>query len=289
METTTLKGTVCYNGAPFAGWQRQWSRGGRTTAGDSGPASCLRGNDTARTVQGDIEDAMSRIANEPIAIQGAGRTDAGVHALGQVFSCEWPGEPPERLRYALNKMLTPDIRIDSLEPAAPGFNARFDATSKIYRYAFQLTRTPHPWSACYAWQTPHGVNLELLSELLPQLEGEHDFAGFQSAGAQERKSTVRTIHSVRLLQGEGLVRAEGQEHLYSLEFHGNGFLYKMVRNLTGTLMEIARGRFPREKLRQCLESPGPFTGHCAPPHGLALMRVFYSEDSADSRSASTAR
>jgi tRNA pseudouridine38-40 synthase len=236
---TTLKCTVAYCGGPFAGWQRQ--------AGQ-------------RTVQGDIEAAMSRIANQPIAIQGAGRTDAGVHALGQVFSCVWPGQPPERLRYALNKMLAPDIRIEDMTVVPEGFNARFDATSKIYRYAMALTRAPHPWAAGFSWQVPFAVDLDLLRTLLPQIEGTHDFAGFESAGAQERRSTVRTIYSVRLVEG-GLLHAPGQEGLYALEYHGNGFLYRMVRNLTGTLIEIARGRFAPEKLQQCLHSPGrPRTG-----------------------------
>jgi len=253
---TTLKGTVSYDGTDFCGWQRQRKQ---------------------RTVQGEIERAMSSIANQPIAIQGAGRTDAGVHAFGQVFSCVWPGEPPARLAHALSKMLAPEIRIEGMEQAAPEFNARFSATSKRYRYAFELARSPHPLGARYAWQVPYDVDLKKLAALLPLVEGTHDFAGFQSANAQERKTTVRTLFSVRLIEG-GLVAPAGYTKLHSIEFHGDGFLYKMVRNLTGTLIEIARCRFPEDFLMELLHSPGPFTGHCAPPHGLALMRVFYGDE-----------
>lgn len=253
---TTLKAVVSYDGTDFCGWQRQREQ---------------------RTVQGEIEAALSRIADQPVPIQGAGRTDAGVHACGQVFSCVWPGRPPERLAHALSKMLSPEIRIESLTEAAPDFNARFSATSKRYRYTFELARSPHPLSARYAWQVPYEVDMDLLARLLPTLHGTHDFAGFQSAGAQDRKTTVRTLHSVQLRTG-GLVTPEGYGKLHSIEYHGDGFLYKMVRNLTGTLIEIARGRFDASFLETCLQSAGPFGGHCAPPHGLALMRVFYGDE-----------
>ncbi len=253
---TTLKGIVAYDGTSFCGWQRQRED---------------------RTVQGEIEKALSRIADQPVAIQGAGRTDSGVHAFGQVFSCVWPGEPPARLAHAVSKMLAPEIRIESIETAAADFNARFSATSKRYRYALELARNPHPLSARYAWQIPYEVDLALLESLLPRLAGTHDFAGFQSAGAQERRTTVRTLFGVSLQPG-GLATPYRYDRLYTLEFHGDGFLYKMVRNLTGTLIEIARGRFSEDFIEEALASSGPFTGHCAPPHGLALARVYYGDE-----------
>ena len=111
METTTLKGIVRYQGTDFCGWQRQ---------------------DNGITVQGEIEAALSKIADSPVSIQGAGRTDAGVHALGQVFSCRWPGKAPQRLAHALCKMLSPKIRIESLQEVPHSFNARFDAKGKRY-------------------------------------------------------------------------------------------------------------------------------------------------------------
>ncbi len=256
-ETCTLKGIVRYDGTAFCGWQQQ---------------------KTHRTVQGDIEAAMGRIASAPVSIQGAGRTDAGVHAMGQVFSCVWPGPFPKRLRHALSKMLSPEIRIVSLEPAAPDFNARFSAHSKRYAYSIELSREPDPFAARYAWHVPYKVDLDLIHALLPKLEGKHDFAGFQSTGTQ-MKTTVRTLFSVQLHPG-GVIGPADNPNLWHLEFHGDGFLYKMVRNLTGTLIEIGRGRFPATFLDEALASSGPFRGHCAPAHGLVMKEVLYPATSA---------
>lgn len=252
--TTYWKGTVCYDGTGYVGWQRQ----------DNGP-----------TVQGELEAALSRIADRPVAIQGAGRTDSGVHAFGQVFSFEWPGEPPQRLRHAVSKMLGPRIRVTALEPAAPDFNARFSATGKTYRYAIDNAQEPWPLCARYAWHVPHKLDFALIESLLPDIEGTRDFGGFQSVGAQMKTNTVRTVHSVRLLRGEGIVTPAGYTPIFSLEYQGDGFLYKMVRNLTGTLIEIGRGRFEPDFIREQLAAGGPFLGHCAPPHGLAMMEVRY--------------
>ncbi len=250
----TLKGTVRYDGTRFAGWQRQ---------------------SNGRTVQGEIETAMARIAGRHVAVQGAGRTDAGVHALGQVFSCRWPGDPPERLRHALSQMLSPEIRITRLVPVADDFNARFSAKSKRYCYAIDTGSEADPFSARYAWHVPYRLDLALMASLLPKLVGRHDFAGFQSTGSQ-MKTTVRTLYSATLEQG-GLVEARDGERLWRFNFHGDGFLYHMVRNMVGTLVEIGRGRFDPAFLDQCVDAPGPFLGHCAPAHGLAMAEVFYDE------------
>lgn len=252
--STTLKCVVRYDGTDFAGWQRQPGR---------------------RTVQGALEDALSRIAAAKVAIQGAGRTDAGVHALGQVFSCRWPGEPPARLAYALSKMLGPEIRIESLEPAPPQFNARFDALGKRYIYAFDFNRRPDPFSARYAWHVPYALDLDLFQSALAGVIGCHDFAGFQSAGNQ-MQHTVRTIFSAVFNKG-GLCGATDAHGLYRVELTGDGFLYKMVRNICGTLVEVARGRFPSNAVSYMLYAGGAFHGHCAPAQGLALAEVFYDE------------
>lgn len=252
--TTTLKGTVRYLGTPFSGWQAQ---------------------EDQRTVQGDIETALSRIASQPIRIQGAGRTDAGVHALGQVFSCEWPKAVPPNLRHALCRMLEPEIQIAALAPVSSDFNARFSAKAKRYCYTFHFSREMDPFSAPYSWQVPYKVDIDQIRSLLPQLEGTHDFAGFQSTGCQ-MKTTVRTIYSAKIHQGAVVGPRDGQ-NLWHIEFFGNGFLYKMVRNLSGTLVEIGRGRFGPDFLQKALESGGPFRGHCAPPQGLVMKEVLYDE------------
>ncbi len=250
----TLKGTVRYDGTGFAGWQRQ---------------------EDQRTVQGELEAALSRIAGRPTPIQGAGRTDAGVHAFGQVFSCRWPAPPPDRLRHALSQMLSPEIRVTELITAAESFNARFDAVGKSYAYTIDVSKEADPFSAHYAWHVPYKLDLNFLASLLPQLEGEHDFAGFESTGSQ-MKTTVRCLHRVTLQRG-GLIAPADANELWHLRFHGNGFLYHMVRNLAGTLIEIARGRFEPTFLAESLTSGGPFKGHCAPAHGLVLEKVFYED------------
>lgn len=249
----TLKGTVRYDGTDFAGWQVQPGR---------------------RTVQGSLQEAMSRIAGQTVRIQGASRTDAGVHALGQVFSCCWPGPFPERLRYALSRMLAPEIHVTQLIEAAPEFNARFSAKTKRYAYSLDFGRSPDPFSARYAWFVKHRIDPGYLRELLPALTGTRDFGGFQSSGNQ-MENTVRTLYSARLECGPVFGTCDACD-LWRLEFHGDGFLYHMVRNIAGTLIEIARGRFPREFLDQCLASSGPFLGHCAPARGLALVAVEYA-------------
>lgn len=259
METGTqpLKCTVRYDGTGFAGWQRQ----------DNGPS-----------VQEAVEAAFARIAGQAVPIQGAGRTDAGVHALGQVFSCEWPGPVPVRLRHAVSKMLAPRIRLERVDPAPPGFNARFAAKSKRYVYAFDFGREADPFAAPYSWHVPYRVDLDLIRRCLPQITGRRDFAGFQSTGNQ-MKSTVRTVYSVSLHRG-GWCGPGDQGNLWRLEFHGDGFLYKMIRNLCGTLIEIGRGRFPATFIENQLAAGGPFLGHCAPPRGLALAEVRYDDGEA---------
>jgi len=250
MNMTTLKGVVRYDGTDFSGWQRQPGR---------------------RTVQGELETVFSKLANTSVVIQGAGRTDAGVHALGQVFSCRWPGAVPERLAHATSRMLAPEIRVESIDTAGDDFNARFGAKWKKYVYAFDFSRSPDPMSARYAWHVPYKVDLAVLGSALQKFTGTHDFSGFQSTGSQI-KDTVRTIYAAALLPGGFCCLSDT---LYRIELTGNGFLYKMVRNICGTLIEIARGRFSPDFIDDSLASGGPFLGHCAPPHGLALAEVHY--------------
>lgn len=252
MTEETLKGTVRYLGTHFCGWQAQ---------------------DGQRSVQGAIEAALSRIASRPIRIQGAGRTDAGVHALGQVFSCAWPRPLHGTLRHALCRMLEPEIQITGLSSVPSDFNARFSAISKRYCYTFHFSREMDPFCAPYCWQVPYAVDLERMAALLPRLEGTHDFAGFQSTGSQ-MKSTVRTIYEARLRPGAVIGPADARD-VWHLELYGDGFLYHMVRNIAGTLVEIGRGRFGPEFLDGALASGGPFRGHCAPAQGLVLKEVHY--------------
>lgn len=248
-----LRAKARYDGTPFHGWQIQ--------------PDC-------RTVQGDIDAALSQIAGAPVHVQGASRTDAGVHALGQVFAFRWPADKPwGRLGRALSSMLKPHIRVESVEPAPKDFCPRRSARGKRYAYAFELARTPDPFLAPYAWLLPWDLDLIRLAEGLRRIEGRHDFAGFESAGSPAG-STVRTLFLARLLPG-GFAGPSDAQHLWHIELMGNGFLYHMVRNIAGTLVEIARGRLPIEALDERLASPGPFQGLTAPAQGLALLDLYY--------------
>jgi tRNA pseudouridine38-40 synthase len=250
-DGANLRAVIRYDGTRFAGWQIQLG---------------------LRTVQGEIESALSQIAGRLIRIAGAGRTDAGVHALGQVFSCRWPGQPDcDRLRRALSAMLAPEMRVERLEVAPPEFHACKSAIGKRYAYSFLLARTADPFTAPYAWTLRWDVDPRRLAELAQRLVGTHDFAGFQSSGSNVN-TTVRTVHSVQLKEG-GVVGPCDAKGLWRLEFHGNGFLYKMVRNITCTLVDIVRGNLPETRLDERLAAPAPSLGHTAPPHGLTLLEV----------------
>jgi len=254
-QSVTLKAVVRYDGGAFAGWQVQ-------------PGE--------RTVQGDIEAALSQIANRPVRIHGASRTDAGVHALGQVCSWEWPDAAGlSALRRSLCKMLGPDVRVETLEEAPHGFHARKSAHSKRYAYVLHLARYPDPFLCHYAWTIPWRLDLEVLEHLAERITGTHDFAAFQGGGS-EIKNTIRTLFAVHLEPGT-VVGPAAVADAWRLEFHGDGFLYKMIRNLTGTFVDIARGHLEVERLDEILAHPGPYHGHTAPPQGLFLREVQYAD------------
>ena len=250
-----LRGVVRYDGSNFSGWQIQ---------------------PHVRTVQGELQARLAQVARRPVKVYGASRTDAGVHALGQAISFRWDAsDDPERLRHSLSMMLGPEIRVDSLVVAPDDFHPRFDARGKRYGYTLDLQREPDPFSVRYAWPFRWAFDAELLETLLARLVGNHDFAGFQSSGA-DVSHTIRTIHSIRVVPG-AVIGPKDNPHLMHLEFHGDGFLYKMIRNITGTVMHIARGKVPETALAERLASPGPYRGYTAPARGLTLMQVEYEE------------
>lgn len=251
--TTNLKAVVRYDGAAFAGWQVQ---------------------PHARTVQGEIQSALSRIAGQEIRVHGASRTDAGVHALGQVMSFRWPDEYAcDRLTRSLCGMLKPHIRIEAIEPVPEDFHARKSARGKCYAYCLQHARYADPFLGRYGWAVPWELDLALLRDSARLLEGHHDFAGFQCEGSPCH-CTTRTLHAVELREGAVIGPCDASS-VYHLALHGDGFLYKMVRNIVGTLVDIARGKLPPDRIPEMLASPGPFHGHTAPPNGLTLIEVLY--------------
>jgi len=240
---------VAYLGGGFAGWQRQ--------AG-------------ARTVQGDLEEALGRLYRVPVAVRGAGRTDAGVHAAGQVAHIDPPfAIPLTGVRSALNGLLRDDVRILAVHPAPPGFDARRSARGKRYRYRLAWGDPLEPWEALRCWQLPSRPDLARMRRPLAAVVGRRDFAAFASSGhsGTGARGTTRTIFSARLI-------VRGRRAAVVLE--GDGFLRGMARRIVGALLEVGRGGQPpswfARLLRDSTTAPPAPT---APAHGLTLERVFY--------------
>ena len=243
----TLKLTVSYDGTRFVGWQRQ-------ADGDS--------------IQGLLEQALTRLDGAPVTVHGAGRTDAGVHALGQVASVQVScAHDTATLTRALNGILPEDIRVLAVEEAPPGFHARFSARAKTYRYQLRAGGIAVPFDRAYVWQMPERLDVAAMQAAAQALVGTHDFAAFQSTGTQVPTS-VRTITRSQL--------APGEPAMLVYEVTGDGFLRHMVRAIVGTLVEIGRGHRDAGSVPALLAGGRRAdAGATAPPHGLFLVRVEY--------------
>jgi tRNA pseudouridine38-40 synthase len=245
----TVRLTLAYEGTAFAGWQRQ-------------PG--------ARTVQAAVEEALAAIEERPVTVVAAGRTDAGVHARGQVASARVRNQlTPAVLVRALNVRLPEDVRVVSAAEARPGFDARRDARAKVYHYTLAVGADPGPFVRRVVWHVPQRLDVPAMRQAAAMLVGEHDFAAFQAAGGDVRTS-VR-----RLLRSE-LVDEPGEPHYLRYHVTGTGFLRHMVRNIVGTLVDIGRHRWPADAMSAILASrTRQRAGATAPPHGLVLVRVLY--------------
>lgn len=255
----TFKVTLSYDGTDFSGFQRQAN---------------------ARSVQAELELALAAIEGKHVTVAGAGRTDSGVHALGQVASFKLSSAIAERdLFRALNAKLPEDVRVLSTEVAAPGFNARFAARSKMYRYRISNTRVMSPFQRRFAWQISRNLDLPAMNEAARHLLGEHNFSSFQAAPSRSErsKSAVRTATTrtvTRSVWTEEPLAGGGRLLLY--EVAGTGFLKYMVRAVVGTLVEVGDGRRTPASLRDLLDSRDRGSaGPTAPPAGLYLVRVDY--------------
>jgi tRNA pseudouridine38-40 synthase len=245
-----LKVTLEYDGANFAGFQKQSGAG-------------------IRTVQGILEETLARLTGEETPVIGAGRTDSGVHALGQVVHFETGSSiPAERFCRALNGKLPPDIAALDAEPVDASFHARYSALGKKYRYLVFNSRKPLVLWRNHCCRFPESLEMAAVKETAAILAGEHDFRAFSAAGSGV-KSTVRRLFSLD---------AEQQEEWISITAVANGFLYKMMRLLVGTLLAAGSGKLSPDQVKQILERGERGRGGAtAPPQGLYLVQVFYSK------------
>ncbi len=219
------------------------------------------------TIQSVLGDALQKLAGEPVIIHAAGRTDAGVHAEGQVVSFrlnkQWD---VWRLRNALNGNLPYDIRALTAEVAPDDFHARYHAQAKTYRYQIYVNQVMNPLWSRYAWHFPYELDAERLRSNAAALLGQHDFTAF-TVSSSAVKSHVRTLTDFRL-ETDGV--------LWRLWFSGNGFLRYQVRTMVGALVDVNRNRLPINSIAEILaRGDRQLTGTAAPAHGLTLAKVEY--------------
>jgi tRNA pseudouridine38-40 synthase len=251
----TLKLTLEYDGRGFHGWQAQSGRAGR------------------RTVQGVLVEAVERLTGERVAVHGAGRTDAGCHALGQVASLllERSLLPPDAIRGGLNALLPPDVAVLAAEAAPEGFHARRSAVGKHYRYLVLCRPARSPLLAGRVWHRRARLDLAGMREAAARLVGRHDFSAFRaSAGAARRP--VRTLSRLSVELDPGV------EDLVRVELEADGFLMHMARIIAGTLVEVGRGRMTPGRTGEILAGRDRrAAGPTAPAEGLYLVGVRYPE------------
>lgn len=240
-----LKLTIQYDGTKYCGWQKQPNASG---------------------IQGTIEYAIYEITKEKVNITGSGRTDAGVHALGQVANFKTKSRiPANRLPDALNAKLPKDISIIDCQEVSEDFHSRYSATGKIYRYLIYNKPYRSPLYKDISYHVRYDLDIQKMRSEAKSLVGTHEFKGFMSSGSSV-KDTVRTIHNITIEESGDLI---------ALEVEGNGFLYNMVRIIVGTLVDIGRGRIDKSMEEIIASKDRGEAGHTAPAHGLFLKKVHY--------------
>ena len=240
-----LKITIQYNGKDYCGWQRQPNSLG---------------------IQGNIENAIYEITKEKVKLIGSGRTDAGVHAFGQVANFLINSNiPASKLPLAINSKLPKDISVIDCVEVDDNFHSRYSAIGKTYRYLIYHSQYRSPIYKDISYQVKYDLDIEKMKKEAKFLLGEHDFCGFMSSGSSVL-DTVRTISDISI---------KTEEDLIIIEITGNGFLYNMVRIIVGTLVDIGRGKID-ESLEDIISSKDrKRAGHTAPAHGLFLKKVYY--------------
>ncbi len=236
-----------YEGTRYQGWQRQQS--------------------TDNTIQGKLETLLTRMCEEPIEIQGSGRTDAGVHAVGQVANFHTNSEmSTEKMLDYINRYLPEDIAVVALTEAAPRFHSRLNACGKHYEYRILNSAIPDVFRRRYALEVPEQLDVDAMKRAASYLCGEHDFKSFTSA-KKGKKSTVRRIDEINIVQ-------EGK--LLCFSFKGSGFLHHMIRILMGTFLQVGRGERSPECIPELIAAQNrELAGPLVPAKGLTLVEVFF--------------
>jgi len=257
-----------YEGTDYSGWQRQ------TRIKD--PGSRIQ----KKTIQGILEETLSKITKERIRVIGAGRTDAGVHALGQVANFKTTSKmTPEEFKKALNSMLPKDIVIKNAQRAKEEFHAQFDAKSKYYRYIIYQGSTHSPFLKNYTFYIISKLNLKAMREGAMCLVGKHNFSSFQLSGSSA-KTSIRTIKKLTITSQSDMRYAicdmRKNSRTIFINVEANGFLYGMVRSIVGTLIEVGRGKISPSKVKEILKARNRrLAGPTAPAKGLYLVKVGY--------------
>lgn len=241
--------TISYDGTAYQGWQVQ----------PNGPS-----------IQEKIQIALETVLKEKIGLVGSSRTDAGVHAIGQTAHFETESSfQKDKLLYSLNGLLPLDIRLLDLEEVTDDFHARYSAFGKIYHYHLHLDRTMDPFQRLYTYHIHKKINISLLEQAAKEFIGTHDFTSFANEAGEgcAKNKPVKTMKRLDVIPQKGGLR---------LEFEADGFLYKMVRNIVGTLLQVADGSLSLDQISSIFEAKDRrLAGFAAPPRGLFLVKVNY--------------
>ncbi|HAM41853.1 MAG: tRNA pseudouridine(38-40) synthase TruA [Omnitrophica WOR_2 bacterium RIFCSPLOWO2_02_FULL_63_16] len=259
----TLKLTIAYDGTRYAGWQVQRHK-------RPAPSTQHTAHSTQKpTIQGTLEETLGRILQEQVRVVGSGRTDAGVHAHAQVAHLKTRSAiASEKLERAVNGLLPPDITVSRIDEAPESFHAQRQAVSKRYRYTLVIGPAVLPFERSYVHHVRSPLRVARMRRAAQRLRGSHDFRAFCASGSSA-KTTRRRLSDVQVTQKPG--------HL-AIELEGNGFLYKMVRGVVGTLLEIGRGRLPEGIIERILRTKDRrLVGPTAPARGLMLLNVSYGD------------
>ena len=248
VKMVRYKAIIAYDGSDFCGFQRQIN---------------------GRTVQEELEKTLSKMANQEILVHGSGRTDSGVHALGQVIHFDFPQDRDlEKMRFALDTQSPEDIACISVEKVSEDFHARYDVVEKTYEYRLQIQKPRAPFRRKYAAYYAYPLNVEKMQQAITDFLGTHDFSAFCASGSSV-EDKVRTVYEANIRQDE-----ENGELVFT--FRGDGFLYKMIRIMVGTLLKIGNERMPVDAIPAIIASKDRNqAGPTAHPEGLYLKRVKY--------------